>query len=266
VGDDDLLRAKLWYTRGMVYSDAGRLDESQALVSKALALFEKHGDEHEAMAATNGLGIDADLRGHVEEAAEYYRRVIAWRERVLGPDHPEVAIALNNLGTMMNEHGEHADAAPILERALAIRQRVFAPDNRLVGFSLTGLSEVYVYIGREAEALALAQRGLAITEKAYGASSPRLAFALEGFIAALLRLKRYAEAVAPAERALAIRQKAEVVGLAIDSAKKDLGIALVRSGRDPERGRAMLADARGDLAQKGRTEWVAEIDEALAAP
>jgi serine/threonine-protein kinase len=265
VGDDDLLRGKLLFTRGMVYSDAGRFDESRALVQKALDLFEKHGAEHEAMSALNGLGIDADMQGRVDEAKGYYGRVLAWREQVLGPDHPTVANLLNNLGTMLCDNGQYDEAGPMLERALAIRERTFGPEQRTVGQSLTNLAELRVRTGRKAEGLDLAQRGLAVLEKVYGPQARSVVAPLAAVCEALVALGRYEDAIAPAERELAILQKGGGADVNVAGAQTDLGIALLQSKRDVVRGRAMLVEARATYVRLDRTRFLAEIDDALGS-
>jgi eukaryotic-like serine/threonine-protein kinase len=265
VGDDDLLRAKLWYLRGLVYSDAGRLEESRALVQKAFDLYEKHRDERDAMQALNGLGIDADLQGHVEEATGYYQRVLAWREQTLGPEHPNVAGVLNNLGLMFNENGKYDAAAPLLERALRIRQQAYGPSHRTVSQSLTSLALVYVHIGRQAEALDMAQRALAIFEKVHGPVGRPVASALDGVCKALLALGRFDEAVPLAARELAILDKTGGADVDVADAKANLGVALVRSKQDSIHGRALLAEARASFVQQGRTARVVAIDEALSS-
>jgi eukaryotic-like serine/threonine-protein kinase len=264
VGDDELLRARLWLSHGRILGDQGRFDDSRALLQKSLALFHKHGDEQGEIEATNGLGIDADLQHRYDEANDYYGRVLAWRERVLGPDHPSVAFALNNLGEMEADQGKYDIAIPRLQRALSIAEHAFGPDHPQVGSALSNLAGVYVVTNRLAEALVMAQRALAIAEKAFGPDSPNVAFALASLCGSLLSLDRYVDAIAPAERELAIRQKAESADVNLDDARTDLGVALVRSKRDVTRGRALLREAREDFVRLGSHSRLEDIDGALA--
>jgi hypothetical protein len=48
---------------------------------------------------------------------------LAIREKVLGPDHPDVAEALNNLAFSYHQQGSYADAEQLFKRALAIREK-----------------------------------------------------------------------------------------------------------------------------------------------
>ncbi|CAN0574065.1 unnamed protein product, partial [Ectocarpus sp. 12 AP-2014] len=43
-------------------------------------------------------------------------------EKVLGPNHPNVASDLNNRAVLLESQGKYAEAQPLFERALAIRK------------------------------------------------------------------------------------------------------------------------------------------------
>ena len=42
-----------------------------------------------------------------------------YREKALGPDHPDVAISLNNLADLYRAQGRYADALPIVQRTIS---------------------------------------------------------------------------------------------------------------------------------------------------
>lgn len=71
-------------------------------------------------------GKDAD-RGRVfmgsgrpGEAEPLSRRALATAERVLGPDHPDVATHLNNLAVLLRDTGRPVEAEPLARRGLWI--------------------------------------------------------------------------------------------------------------------------------------------------
>ncbi len=59
------------------------------------------------------LGLQQHQRGHLDEAARLYQRVLAAR-----PDHPD---ALHLLGVVAHQQGDHARAAECIGRAVAVR-------------------------------------------------------------------------------------------------------------------------------------------------
>jgi CHAT domain-containing protein len=55
--------------------------------------------------------------GQYAEALPLYRRSLAIREKVHGPEHPAVAGSLNNLARLYQDMGQYADAMPLYTRA-----------------------------------------------------------------------------------------------------------------------------------------------------
>ncbi len=86
------------------------------------------------MHAANNLGELYRLQGRYAEAEPLYKRALAIKEKVLGPEHPEVATSLNNLGLLLNysvllRATDRSDEAERMEaRAKAIRAK-HARDN-----------------------------------------------------------------------------------------------------------------------------------------
>ena len=67
--------------------------------------------------------LELDGFSVVEEAATAYDRALALKEKLLGPDHPDVAMTLNNLAVLRRAQGEHAEAAALYRRALSAFER-----------------------------------------------------------------------------------------------------------------------------------------------
>ncbi|MEE8199821.1 MAG: tetratricopeptide repeat protein [Candidatus Acidoferrales bacterium] len=68
---------------------------------------------------------EAERRGIVskEQAEPLYRRALAIREKILGPDHPRVALVLENYATLLRQTGREPQAAEMEARATAIRAK-----------------------------------------------------------------------------------------------------------------------------------------------
>ena len=56
-------------------------------------------------ASLNNLAMLYHARGQYAEAAPLLARALAIREKVLGPNHPDVAQSLNNLGELYRARG-----------------------------------------------------------------------------------------------------------------------------------------------------------------
>ena len=119
--------------------------------------------------------IALDQAGKSAEAILLGQQVLAIREKVLGPDHPDVATVLDGLGFLYEKEGRYAEAEPLYKRALAIREKALGPDYPdyfLVAQSLNKLAGLYDHQGRYAEAEPLYKRALTIFETALGPDRP----------------------------------------------------------------------------------------------
>jgi hypothetical protein len=58
-----------------------------------------------------------------------HRAVLAIRERVLGPEHPDTLWSRNNLADALFSQGKHAAAEKEHRAVLAIRERVLGPEH-----------------------------------------------------------------------------------------------------------------------------------------
>ena len=61
--------------------------------------------------------------GDYEKALPLYQRALEIREKVLGPQHPDVATTLNNLAGLYYHTASYEEALPLLERSLKILER-----------------------------------------------------------------------------------------------------------------------------------------------
>lgn len=112
-------------------------------------------------------------QGRYNEAAVRYARVIAFRERLLGPSHPDVALAINNLAEARRIEGRLAEAQALFERALAL-----SASAEVRGAVLNNLAEVHRTLGRYSSAERMLKEALAVKEELYGAHHPQVAITL----------------------------------------------------------------------------------------
>ena len=113
-----------------------------------------------------------------EEAGLLYRRAIAIQEKVVGPEHPDLATSLNNLAELGLIQWRYREAEALHKRALAIREKALGPDHPLTAASLTNLARLYSLTRRPEIAAPLLVRAVAITEKALGPDHPDTALAV----------------------------------------------------------------------------------------
>ncbi|REG45544.1 tetratricopeptide repeat protein [Paraburkholderia sp. BL6669N2] len=145
--------------------------------------------------------------GSYAKAEQLLERVIAIREKVLGPNNPGTARSLGNLAEVYRTAGEFAKAEPLDQRALAINEKVLGAEHPAVALSLDNLAELYREIGSYREAEPLYNRALTIREKTLGPVSPETAASLNNLALLYCDTGRYDDAAPLFKQALAINVK-----------------------------------------------------------
>jgi CHAT domain-containing protein/Tfp pilus assembly protein PilF len=146
-------------------------------------------------------------------------RALQIRERVLGPDHRDVAFALNGLGRLYRTKGDKVKAESLFQRSLAILEKRYGPEHPAVAPSLNNLGHLYRSQGDYARAEALFKRTLAIMERSLGPEHTNYAFALHNLGLLYWSKGNYAKAEPLFQQALAIWKSA------LNPEHPDLGLA-----------------------------------------
>ncbi|MCB8926743.1 MAG: tetratricopeptide repeat protein [Ardenticatenaceae bacterium] len=174
----------------------------------ATDLAEKNSLENNQTAFLNNeTGFYLQHYGSLNEARSYYERALATYEKVLGPDHPDVALSLNNLGYLLRVIGDYERAQPYYERALKIREKALGLDHPDTAQSLNDQGLLLKTMGNYAEAQPYYERALAIREKVLGPDHPSTAQSLNNLGALLRTMGDYIGAKLYYKRALRIREK-----------------------------------------------------------
>jgi eukaryotic-like serine/threonine-protein kinase len=142
-GGGPLLRAKLETNMGLVLHRAGRYEEAKARGEEGLRLFvQVRGEDHldVASAAKNLANVLREM-GDADGALTQYRRALAIREAVLGPEHPAVAEALMAVATVQQDTDPEAALAS-LRQALELQRTALGethPRTAETWFAIGGL-------------------------------------------------------------------------------------------------------------------------------
>jgi serine/threonine-protein kinase len=291
IGNDPAARAFYCRVTGCVLVLHGEYDQAQELFENAVAILEKKGDS-ETLEFANTLENFADLsslRGRYLDAERKHRRVLAIREKILGPRHMVLAQSHTYLCASLNdqhrfaearqhcEHalefdewvsdnrgnaftqrqlgialaglGRHDEGRLALEKCLAICERVLSKDHIEMTDPLMALGDEWMAEKRYSHARPQYERAARIYEKA---AHPELSSALAGLARALLGLGRAKEARAAAERALAVFDANKASALASARTRFTLARALGSSDGDLARARALAIQARDSYSQAAR--------------
>ncbi|CAM9138218.1 unnamed protein product, partial [Ectocarpus sp. 13 AM-2016] len=171
------------------------------------------------------------FQGKFEEAEPLFERSQAIREKVLGPEHPDVATSLNNRAGLLETRGKYEQAEPLYRRSLAIGEKVYGPDHPVVATYLNNWAvlskkqplyersqairgcvlnlehpDVAQEFGKYEEAEPLFERSQVIREKVLGPEHPDVATSLNNRASLLETQSKYEEAEPLYRRSLAINE------------------------------------------------------------
>ena len=110
--------------------------------------------------------------GLYKEAKPVYLRLIALREDLYSPDHPDTATSYNNIGLVYDEQGDYDKALEYYGKALDIWERVLGPDHPDTATSYNNIGLVYDSQGDYDKALEYYGKALDIKERVLGPDHP----------------------------------------------------------------------------------------------
>ena len=142
-----------------------------------------------------------------EDSIELYEQVLAERERVLGPDHPDTLTIRNNLAGAYYSVGRFGEAIELYEQVLADRVRVLGPDHPDTLAARNNLAGAYYFAGRFGEAIELLGRVLAERERVLGPDHPDTLTTRNNLAFAYHSAGRFDEAIELYERVLAEQER-----------------------------------------------------------
>ena len=66
------------------------------------------------------------------EAESLQKRALSMKEKILGPEDPELATSLNYLAYIYHDQGKYSEAEPLYQRALSITEKSFPPEDQML--------------------------------------------------------------------------------------------------------------------------------------
>ncbi len=248
---DDALRLGRGFNNLAVgLARAGRLAEAQEAAEASLAIYVRHAKAPtpRTAEARDTLAAILRMRGDHAAAETNYRQALATRERLLDPQHPELARTALGLGGLLHERGAADEAEPLLREAVAIYRNCPGTHPELV----VALNDLAMCVGRQGDLVGaerLLSEALATARRLYGAEHPGNAIFEQNLGRIALETNRIDAAEEWYRRALTGYEQAE--GYQPGLADALAGLSLVASRRaDLQTAEMWLRDA---LATRERT-------------
>lgn len=129
--------------QGLAEWDLRNVPKSEALYREALAIHRTAFGDADLRVATDRQNLTLALRnlGRYNEALEQARENLAICEKILGPQHPDVARALSTLGTTLYHMAHYEEAEQVLRRGVAVARNSLG-DNPITATALNNLGLV----------------------------------------------------------------------------------------------------------------------------
>ena len=100
----------------------GKFDKAQDLC-EMLFHENKNLDQSNKAYLYNNLGYLKSQQNDQESALLLHRRTLGIRQKILPPDHPDVAISYNNLASVYDKMGEYSKALSSQNKALSSQNK-----------------------------------------------------------------------------------------------------------------------------------------------
>jgi tetratricopeptide (TPR) repeat protein len=122
-------RWSAYTTTGKELRAKGLYREAEGPLVSALEEAEKGGPSDARLPASlNNLGLLYSSQGRYAEAERFAKRSLEAGEKILPPDHPDVAAGLNTLALIYRDLGRYAEAERLFRRSLAISEKSHGSD------------------------------------------------------------------------------------------------------------------------------------------
>jgi eukaryotic-like serine/threonine-protein kinase len=202
------VQARLMDTIGRVYRQLGMFDQSEALLSKALARHESAADGAPADVVADTLAELAEVqreKGNYRQAETLHRRGLEMRRQLHGESHDKIAFSYNGLGLSLDQQGRYDEAEPMLRSAIAMWRVVRSPGDAQVAVGLNNLGQFLRRTGRLSETEEVLREALVIRRTVFKTAHPLLSNSLMQYGQVQNQLGHFEEAERYMREALEMR-------------------------------------------------------------
>jgi tetratricopeptide (TPR) repeat protein len=158
---------------GLVYRQQGHLDKAEILYHRAIEILRPRPGV-ELGTALNNLGNALAADGRLEEAEGALRQAIEVWEKVLGPEHSNIAAALSNLSSLERIRHHYSQAERLLEQALKMDRKTLPVGSVRIGLDLNNAGTLFAARKHYADAEGALRDSLSILRGSLPADHPEI--------------------------------------------------------------------------------------------
>ena len=151
----------------------GRLDAARETLEALVKNREAASPDAFDAVLARSLGIVFARQSQMPAAIDQFRRALAIRRELHGPEHPETTSALGNLGTALMQSGRNREGIEVVSEALEIETRLLGPDHPDLADWLHQLGGANQALEELEAAESYHRQALALRRTAFGDEHPR---------------------------------------------------------------------------------------------
>jgi tetratricopeptide (TPR) repeat protein len=195
---------KGWYRLGNLLIKLGQLNNAQQVCE---ILFDQASDAREKASICSMFGKVKNDQGEYAEAITFYETSIEIEQKILSPNHPNLAASYSNIGSVYNNMGDCSKALSSHEKALEICHKTDPPNHPSLAASYSNIGSVYRKMGDNSKALSSYEKALEIFQKSLPPNHPDLATSYNNIGLLYENMGNYSKALSAHGKALEIKQK-----------------------------------------------------------
>ena len=193
-----------WYRLALVLLEMGQPKKAEEvyhiLLEKAITKESKAPIYHQ-------IGRTKQDQKEHEEAIKYYEKALKINQKILPPDHPDLAISYTNIGNVYGEMGDYEQELVNHEQALTIKQQSLAPNDPDLASSYNNIGAVYYAMNKYWKALSYYEKAFEIFQKALPSNHPDLAASYDNLGLVYEQMGDYPKARTYYQRAVSVAQQ-----------------------------------------------------------
>ena len=207
-GDDEIVAEAAIFQSAIVGYSEGQPKRAQLWFNLADATLRRLGG-HGLWRAwlINNQALVAEIEGRYQDALTAHKQSLELKEKILGPEHPDVATSIGNVANELAKLNRVDEALAFNGRAIGIYERSLGSDHPDTALQLANRAEFLNLAHRYDEAEPLARRALQIWERELGKDHPYVAHALTNLGRSYIGRGNARDAIPLLERAYSIRQR-----------------------------------------------------------
>jgi tetratricopeptide (TPR) repeat protein len=193
-----------WHRLGNLMMKLGNFNKAEELCQ---VLLTQTTNESKKQYVYQMLVLVKEGQGDYEKAIEFYQKSIKVIQKLLPPNHPDLASFYNNIGGVYFKMGEYSKALSYYENALEIRQKIHPRNHLDLATSYNSIGLLYDSMGEYSKALSYYEKDLEIRQKSLPPNHPGLAISYNNIGLVYYNTGEYSKALSCYKKALEIRQK-----------------------------------------------------------